>query len=298
MTNEDPTDAGRVGVGIDCGNGHFHLARVRRGAGWPQIRALARFESSHIKEHRLLTGGRLVLSVPDHLVMTREVTITDPGNFDGGVLAEFESTQSILDNSNQFRFECIPLGATSRYQASTVRRSVLEHLTRPLERAIPEVSGGVDYVLRSVALGRGYITFCRPSPEAFVCLADMHEGTISICFVYQAMIVGLTHLATDRFDLDSDAGLEKMAVEFRTLVNFKLASLSESGVSIPLTSLLLSGEKAGDRARSMLQKFFSVELDTPHLGSSFFPDPDATSGVPVEKYLVALGLATGETALK
>ncbi|MCK4606951.1 MAG: hypothetical protein KAU35_06620 [candidate division Zixibacteria bacterium] len=294
MNNDGATDTGRVGVGIDCGNGHFHLARVRQDAGWPQVQALARFESSHIKEHCLLTGGRLAFSVGDHLVMTREVAVTDPGNFDGRLLAGFDSMQSVLDDRDEFRFDCVPLGTGGRYQASTVRRSVLEQLTRPLENGFPDISGGVDYVLRSAALGRGYIMFCRPAPEAFVCLADLHDRAISICFVYQGLIVGLTHLMTDRFDLDGDTGLERMVVEFRTLVNFKLASLSENGISIPLTSLVLSGEKAGDRVRSVLQKYFSARVEVPHIGNSFFPDPAATSGVPLERYLVALGLAAGE----
>jgi len=288
------TDTGSVGVGIDCGDGHFHLARVRQDAGWPQVQALARFEFSHVKEHRLFTGGRLAFSVGDHLVMTREVAVTDPGNFDSGLLAGFESMQSVLDDCDEFRFDCVPLGTDGRYQASTVRRSVLEHLTRPLESGFLDISGGVDYVLRSAALGRGYIMFSRPAPEAFVCLADLHDRVISVCFVYQGMIVGLTHLVTDRFNLIGDAGLERMAVELRTLVNFKLASLSENGISIPLTSLVLSGEKADGRVRSVLQKYFSAQVEVPHIANSFFPDPAATSGVPLEKYLVALGLAAGE----
>jgi hypothetical protein len=82
-----------------------------------------------------------------------------------------------------------------------------------------------------------------------------------------------------------------MAVEFKTVVNFKLAMFLQDGVTVPLSALLLSGDNVEGEVCKVLERFFSVDIDTPKINSGFFAQPSELTSIPLEKYLVALGLA-------
>jgi hypothetical protein len=92
--------------------------------------------------------------------------------------------------------------------------------------------------------------------------------------------------------MTSASGLEKMAVELKTIVNFKLSTFSQRNISIPLSAVFVSGSQLDVQAGDILREYFSVGIREVVLNSSLFPHPDKMSEILAGDYLVALGLTT------
>ncbi|MCK4461337.1 MAG: hypothetical protein KAW46_06005, partial [candidate division Zixibacteria bacterium] len=126
----------------------------------------------------------------------------------------------------------------------------------------------------------------------FICLIDFNDRLVSVCFIYRKKILGVAHLVTKSFDLTSPADFERMTIELKTIVNFKLAAFSRQSTSVPLSAVVVSGGGREDHALAILKKYFPVEISEVGISSGFFPQPDRISQIPAGEYLVALGLTS------
>ncbi|MCK4373306.1 MAG: hypothetical protein KAW61_09165, partial [candidate division Zixibacteria bacterium] len=125
-------------------------------------------------------------------------------------------------------------------------------------------------------------------------LIDFNDRLVSVCFIYRKKMLGVAHLVTKSFDLTTPTDFERMTIELKTIVNFKLAAFSRQSISVPLSALIISGSGQQEHALEMLKKYFPVQISEVGISSGFFPQPDRISQIPAGEYLVALGL----TALK
>ena len=82
-------------------------------------------------------------------------------------------------------------------------------------------------------LGRGYAAFAVPEGGELTALIDTNSRPVSLCFVHSGRPVAVGCLAADRFDLDGGPGRQRLAIELKTVINFKLASLFEHGLTLP-----------------------------------------------------------------
>ncbi len=282
-------------IGIDDRGRFFYVARVCHEPGRSRVEALARFDRSLVRSHRLLESGRLVFAVADDMVAVNEISLPAKTPSGAAELIEFEQTQSLLDEVSTFYFDALPLGADSgRCLALTIRRPHLSTIIQPFTKATGGDSSRVLFALRAEALGQGFIQYAQTDYGDFACLIDFNDRLASFCFVHRREVIGVAHLATKQFDMTSSPGLEKMAAELKTIVNFKLATFSRRNISVPLSAVFLSGSQLDAQAGEILQEHFSVGIRAVVLNSSLFPHPDKMSEIPVGDYLVALGL----TALK
>lgn len=280
----------RITVGIDHRSGFYYAARVQQHASGPQVTALVKLEKSHLNGHHLFEEGELILAVPDNEVVVKNLHLNQTGSCDVSLQAQFEMSQSMLDQENEFCFDAVCTGSKNRYLSLATRRRHLERLTHVLFPQTERTALSPRYQMRTVALGKGYLNFCHPEEGEFVCLSDFSNDVTSICFILEGNIVGLAYQSTSQFDLATEEGLKKVAVEFKTIVNFKLASICENGVSVPLSALVVSGDISEVRIRSALEQYFPVVVTTPRINSQFLADSSKASDIPLENYLVALGL--------
>lgn len=282
-----------VQIGIDDRGRFFYVARVRHEPGRSRVEALARFDRSMIRSHELLEKGRLVFAVADDMVAVNEISLPTETPIEPAELIEFEQTQSLLDDAPSFFFDALPLGADSgRCLSLAVRRPHLSTIIQPFTKATGGDTSRVQFALRAEALGQGFIQYAQTEGGDFACLIDFNDRLASLCFVHRREIIGVAHLTTKQFEMDTAQGLKKMAAELKTLVNFKLATFSRRNISVPLSAVFLSGSHLDTEAAEILQKYFSVGIRAVALNSSLFPQPEKMSEIPAGDYLVALGLTS------
>ncbi len=280
-----------VTVGIDRRSGLYYVARIRHQAGRPEVKALARFEYRHIRGHYLLRDATQVLAVPDDRVTVKDLQVDTAGPFDGAALAKFECTQAVLDPESDFCFDWLATDKEGRGLGLTVRKSSLVDLSAVLAPTPPEPVPGLKFQLRATGLGRGYLEFCRRETGDFYCLVDFTDELASICYIFYGRIIGVGYLDTRHFDLSKQSGLEQMAVELKMVVNFRLAAFMEQEISVPLSGLIATGEAINEEARGILRKYFPVGVHAPRISPAYFPNQEKMAHIPLDKYLVALGLA-------
>ena len=150
---------------------------------------------------------------------------------------------------------------------------------------------GLSFQLRSIGLGRGYLAFCQKEEAELVCLVDLARGVASICLVYGSDIVDVASLVTDTFDLANETGREQFAVDLKTVINYRQVTLSEIGISVPLSSLLLVGDQVDDDFRKIVQTYFPIGVRAPKVHDGFLAGVDLESTESLPLFLVALGLA-------
>ncbi len=282
-----------VKIGIDDRGRFFYVARVRQDAGRPMVEALARFERSLVRSHPILEAGELLFAVADDMVRVSDLQLSGSGQFQSEQLARFEQFQSLLDDETEFCLDTMPLGADGdRSLGLAVRRARLSELVRPFTASVGVDLAKAQFALRAEALGQGFLSFGRGAPGEFICLIDFNDRLVSVCFIYKKKILGVAHLVTKPFDLTSPTDFERMTIELKTVVNFKLAAFSRQSVSVPLSALIVSGSGQEKHALEILKKYFSVQISEVGISSGFFPQPDRISQIPAGEYLVALGLTS------
>ncbi len=276
-------------VGIDLRGDLFYVARVEHQPARYEIKALLRLERQHLGEHHLMNGAGAVLSMPDEMVMVKRISLNGSNDIDQRT--RFELMQSLPEDRGEYLFDIKESGLEKHYLGMAIRRDRLhEYKTRVLGDRIG-VMAEAGYEMRAAALASGYTEFCRKSGGDLICLADFTAPAVSVAFVYQNMLTDLTSLPLGKYELDDPAGFRRMAVELKTLVNFRTGSLFSDGITTPLSGLVVSGDDVSEEFLDRLKGFFSIDVTRPQINTGFFSGEADLTSVPLEKYLVALGLA-------
>lgn len=278
-------------IGVDLRDNVFYAAKVLHGMGRPQVKALIRYEKDHLTNHPLLSSGKVILSIPENMAIIKRIKLNDEKVDDFKNRGCFEMLQSIPDNPADYCCEILETGVNGTYLGLAAHKNTLESsIIDPFCEAakLDEKPSGQ---VRGAALGMGYITFCYLDSGGLVALVDAHDKMISICFVYKRNIIGIAHLLVDKIDMSNEKGLESFAIELKTLINHNINSIFDDNVTLPLSALFISGFDSINQVEPVLRKYFPIQVGSPRINHRFFTDPEKIAGVPLEKYLVALGLA-------
>ncbi|HOP05756.1 MAG TPA: hypothetical protein PLF13_00550 [candidate division Zixibacteria bacterium] len=279
-------------IGVDNRGDFFYIARVHDNSGRPEIRALARFDRANLGEHHLVQDGQVRFSVADNRAISKNLLLPNPGKHDPLLLAQFELSQTLIEDEQVFLYSAYETAQPDRWLATAIRGELLDQLTGLLP---PRDNGNRGTVRsRGVALALGYLHFCKQTSGDFVCLVDVGREIISVALIYKGRPAQVAHLAAGRFDLDDAGGIGRMATELKMLVGLKLSALSENGISRPLSGLVLSGDCLSEPIRAAITELFRVEVAWPSISGGFFRNPGQAEKIPLEKYLVALGLTVPE----
>ncbi len=279
-------------IGIDCRTKYFYTARVGRINDSYHVQTLARIEKEHLRGQPYLVGHEITIGLPDKDVIVKSLNLKDIDVADPASVIRFEMACSLLDDEDEFAFEYLPAGDDGRYLALVHHKSCRETLLN-LYGFEPgdEKQSTPRYKMRAMALGDGYLGFCRCAPTELVCLADFNLPLVSICFIYRQRIVDLAYMRVDRNLSTGPVALDMLAADFKTLVNFRLGLLAEQRQPLPLTSLVITGDDISEDFKTILKKYFLAEIGSPQLIREYFNDCPENNEIPFEKYLVALGLA-------
>jgi hypothetical protein len=198
--------------------------------------------------------------------------------------------QSLLEKDTDFIFRFHDTEVNGRTLGMAIRKELLNGL--------PGIFGSpgnleIDYQLRSLALGKGYLAFCERVEGDLVCVADIARTAVSLCLVYRQNIVDLASLSHTYDNLSVPDQQERLAIDLKTVVNYRLSSLLEAGLSQPISAMVLSGEGVSDACRQTVQRYFPVGVRLPKVNPGFLSEPLSKSAdvQSADRYLVALGLA-------
>jgi len=275
-------------VGIDDRGDALYLAEITRRQETLQVARLSRLSDRGAIGNDWPERARVVMAVPDAMVIVKSLQIpaSAPGPVDS--IIRFELAESLLDDISEFQFQTEMTGRTGKYLGLVYRRALLRDLTERV--GLGDSGRSVCHQARALALGRGYLTFCDRAAGELIGLVDLGGEAASVCLVFQESIVDLAAVDLRGLDLDKDTGRKQFAVDLKTVVNFRRAALQDRGINVPLSTVVMSGERADGRLREMVRTYFPGGVDLPRVRLSHFGPDSGIADVNPELWLVALGL--------
>ena len=277
-------------IGVDCRDGVYYVARVEHRAERPLVTALHTCDSNSLAACEALHDGQVIVAAPDDLVLVKAVRPDCAGRVDRRKQVFFELSQSLLDPVDDFLLDAFPTGLDGLMLGSAVRRSTLRTAVLDPFAAASGLTGESPCLLRAAALGRGFHRFAVREGGDFLVLLDFTRQLVSLCLVHAGQPVSFGHIAAARFDRADQHDCDRLAIELKTLVDFKLMSLFEYGLTLPLAGLVVAGTEEDDPVMAALGKYFSVRVAPARFNAGFFSGPMDADVRPGD-FLVALGLA-------
>ncbi len=278
-------------TGVDHRDQGIFVAITETDSGRVTIAGLRSYPDSDTWRPEWPEVGEVRLAVPESLAIVKPIVIETDDGTEREDRVRFEMIASMLDDEQQFLTATQATGDDSRFIGMLLRRDRATEVCRSLGRELRAEQDRLSFQLRSVGLGRGYLTFCRKEEAELVCLVDMAGTVASICLVHGNHIVDVASLSTDSFDLTVESGRDQFAVDLKTVINYRQAALIEAGISVPLSSLLLVGDQVDDDCRQIVQTYFPVGVRTPELNDGFVTGIESLPTESLPHFLVALGLA-------
>ncbi|MDF1545116.1 MAG: hypothetical protein P1R58_08450 [bacterium] len=273
-------------VGFDRRDDMLFAARVELTGERPQIKALLRSPSGQKPDHELLNSPTQMLSVPDELVLVKRLKLLDEHQVPLKQRASFEMSAAHLEKEELFDFDLIPTGMPNH---QLILASRIERLAAYSMKTVPELES-LTYRMRARALGAGYLNFCVREPGELICLADATRDITSVCLLYREHIVALFGIKLDRFNWDKEDDWPRILLEFRTILNFQLENLFGQGITVPLSAVVVGGRFKQQKMLADLSKSLGLNATVLKSNEGYFADPTQAVGVPLEDYIVALGL--------
>jgi len=272
-------------TGIDCIGENPLAVVVESESDHRRVTRLAQLEDLQ----PLSDDQELTVAVPDPAVMVKPLTLreTDPGEL--ADRSRFELAAGLLESDRLFAFDLITTAQPERFLGLVYRTSLLDDCRASLFPTLrPDLTRPR---MRAAALAAGFLSFCEPESGELQALVDLGGDPISVALIYRGHPVSLSFLRNG-FDYSSEAGLKHLAIELKTIINFRLSALSEQGIATPLARLIPCGEQVSDDVVAALEKWFPTGVTRPTLERSRFdpgllPDGDHCSAT---NYLVALGV--------
>ncbi len=279
-----------IRVGIDLRGDRFFAARVESVDGQPRIKALFRFEDLASVGNDLLDSSRLIVSVPDSRVIVKRLTL-ESEQADLRQRVAFELCQVLMEEERNLLVDSIDTGRADQFLGLAIRKESFRRIAEKTLGRQLNGSGGVGGRMRGAALADGYLKFCKPIGGDLIGLVDFCAQEISVVFLYRGKVIDLSHLSATRFDLSTEERLYKAAIDLKALINFKMDTFFKSGISLPLAALIVTGDGVDKGSRELLKRQLAADIRPAEFNSGLLPEQYSSENLPLEKYLVPLGLA-------
>jgi len=277
-------------IGVDLRGTDFLVVAARTESGRTVVESLNRSTAPPGNDLELAGHTGVTLAVPDSRVLAKTIRlqIDDPTSEQDRL--RFELAQSLLEGEDSFHFDFVATGRAGYHLGLAFRREHLAEIAHNHGFGTAFREGRLSFQSRAVALGRGYLTFGIGGDGDLVTLVDLDDDSASICFVYKRHIVGVASLALAGHDLAAENGRQRFAIDLKTVLNYRQATLLNTGISVPPAGLILCGDLVDDALQRTLHAYFPAGVTRPRLHEGFFSAVDNTAREALPLYLTALGL--------
>lgn len=270
-------------IGIDTQPDRTLVARISRLAGRPIIEYLGSEEPEQTETGES-TPIRRMISIPDSRTCIRHLRVAADETYSAAERAKFEFAQSLLEPEQSFDIAIHPSHTSDRFVGVAVRRTDLAEL---LSDTTDAVQGGQA---RSIALWRGFTTFCDAGAGEFHALVNMTADSVLLLLLHQGKPARITQLKRSE-PATADRQFKALAGEIKTTLSFHLNACFQEGITVPLSRVYVSVSDADQPLLTALRQLSSIEVKTPTL-TRFSLSPEVTiSEEKQHQYLVPLGLA-------
>lgn len=278
-----------VVTGIDKRGDQFLTARIKLQSGRPIVEMLQQNDQNdQIEELPFPTEkkGTITWGVSDSEAIIKPLRVPEAGPADPCELGRFELLQGMLEEEEKFITSVLPTRVMHRVLGIAWRK-------RNLPIIDSENGSGLkpSFCSRGIALGRGYIEFCHVGQGELIAVVDISPDCASLCLLFRRQAVDLACLPAEPEMFSAPEQVSRFAIDLKTVVNDKLASLQSDGISVPLSALVISGHGVDEQVRQRMTEFFRVGVLAPDIHRGYFLPAVIDSTPFLSDYLVALGLA-------
>jgi len=277
-------------LGIDLRGSTFFVVTTQTESGRTVVESLNRSTAPPGTDLESADNTSITLAVPDRRVLAKTIRLQIDDPTPEPDRLRFELAQSLLEEDENFHLDFVATGRAGYHIGLAFRREHLAEIAHRHGLGAAFTDGRLSFQSRAVALGRGYLTFGIGGDSDLVTLVDPDEDSASICFVSRRHIVGVASLALAGHDLDTESGRKRFAVDLKTVLNYRQATLLDAGISVPPAGLILCGDVANDALQQTLQAYFPAGVTRPRLHEGFFRAVNDTAREALPLYLTALGL--------
>lgn len=238
----------------------------------------------------LAAAAFVTIAVPDHEVAAKSLYVPPSNSLDLLARASFELTQSVLESPERFQFDAVPTAIHDRYLGLVYRRERLRELQL---RLLANQNGSAPepgFLMRAVALGRGYCRFAESDSDGLVCLADLAAGSVSLCFLHNRTIVTVAHLAAGALESGDSRSIRAFGVDLKSLINYHCAGCAQHGLSVPLSAVVMCGGLAEPAILDSIASLFSARVVMPQLRTGGVRFECSDESIRFSDCIAALGL--------
>jgi hypothetical protein len=239
-----------------------------------------------------LDNGRLFFSVDKRLSVIKKIEVKKSSPIEAARLVRFEMSQSLLEPPENFYFDFLPIDERNghrRFLSIAYHKAEVDGCADEYANGLRKPSG---FKLDALALAAGYLTFCRTEPGDLQALIDIDADYAVLGILYKQKLRAVDCLKTPTGEKITATGAERLATELRMTLSYHLAELFREGITVPPSSIILSGRHGDDETLiKSLSRHFTTTITHPHLNEGFFqPASETIDRYRPEWFLIPLGL--------
>jgi len=273
--------------GLDI-NGHgMTLASRSLEAGLNVVDMIETVAEDSLAERLSSHEGDLYFSIGEDNALIKRISQPYEHGLDETAVARFEFVSSLLDGPDNYFIDVHETGAAKTKLAVGYNKSRVDEIIDRLSNTIEKPTG---FRLRSLALAQAYVTLCKTEGGRLVCLLDINAESCTYCFVCDKAPVLPGALKFAPVNGGQGASWETGLLDLAATVQYQLAALAKSGLTDPLSRLIVSGTRADEPTLTRLEKLLRVGAGKPQPIKSYFKDELHTKA---PEAMVALGLTVG-----
>jgi hypothetical protein len=272
-------------IGLDFQSNAILLAQIDQAQNQP-IQKLEIFSMQGLSIRRFGQEDEVIVSVLDNLFMVKRCSSLSGGPSAPLRRLEFELKHMLLDNTGEYVYETIENNWKNDKSVTALIR--LGTFRKAVESQFPELSllSQLHFGARSIALGRGFLSYAEQSTDRLYCLLDTTAPTAALAIVHCNQLLDIASLSTDHLRTGTTIGLQYFAAELKTVIDFRRQLLPSALEKAPLIVLLTAGENI----LTVLRERLHTEVDIPSINETMIPRSFFPAGTTPASFLIALGL--------
>jgi len=230
-------------------------------------------------------NSEIYFSADSSEALVKRIKVPPLEGLESEKIALFELQTFLLDESERYYKETYKLDHRPEFLAVAYSREKIDSKMNLLRNFLPNPKG---FKQRALALYEGFKHFCRNEGGEMICLADFGREEITLCFVEngQPVATDFLRIQDTREEWDSELPSD-ILIDLTAILKYQSSLLFQAGFSVPLSTIVISGNKSGEELVLQIQKNTRIKAVLPKMKNELFAPELAGKA---HKFLVSIGL--------